>query len=124
MATTLGIDEHFFTRRRGFPEYVTVFTDLNKRKLFEVAGTKAKKKLIEDLKLIPGRDRVRVVCIDLAPGYRSLVKEFFPNARIVADKFHVLKLLSTEIMKERQAIAPHHKKILGSSRFVVGDSES
>lgn len=117
--TTLGIDEHFFTRRRGFPEYVTVFTDLNKRKLFEVAGSKAKKKLIEDLKLIPGRDRVRVVCIDLAPGYRSLVKEFFPNARIVADKFHVLKLLSTEIMKERQAIAPHHKKILGRKKLLA-----
>lgn len=117
--TTLGIDEHFFTRRRGFPEYCTVFTDLNKRKLFEVAPTKTKKQLIEQLNCIPGRLNVRIVCIDLAPGYKALVKDFFPNARIVADKFHVLKLLMTEIMKERQLIEPHHKKQLGRKRLLA-----
>ena len=116
--TTLGIDEHFFTRRRGFPEYCTVFTDLNKRKLFEVAPTKSKKELIKSLKHVPGREKVRIVCIDLAPGYRSLVKEFFPNAKIVADKFHVVKLLMTEIMKERQQVEDHHKKILGRKRLL------
>lgn len=117
--TTLGIDEHFFTRRRGFPEYCTVFTDLNKRKLFEVAPTKSKKYLIEYLKNIPGRERVKIVCIDLAPGYKALVKEFFPNARIVADKFHVVKLLMTEIMKERQKVEDHHRKTLGRKRLLA-----
>lgn len=116
--TTLGIDEHFFTRSRGYPEYVTVFTDLNKRKLFEVGSTKIKKKLIEQIKHIPGREDVKIVCIDLAPGYRSLVKEFFPNAKIVADKFHVIKLLMTELMKERKDIADHHKKVLGRKRIL------
>lgn len=114
----LGIDEHFFTRRRGFPEYCTVFTDLHNRKLFEVAPTKVKKSLIEDLQHIPGREQVKIVCIDLAPGYRALVKELFPNARIVADKFHVLKLLMNEIMKERQSIQDHHKKVLGRKRLL------
>ncbi len=85
--TTLGIDEHFFTRRRGFPEYVTVFTDLNKRKLFEVAPTKSKKPLMEFLKDIPGREKVRIVCIDLAPGYRSLVKELFLLLNIYLNVF-------------------------------------
>ena len=116
--TTLGIDEHFFTRRRGYPEYVTVFTDLNKRKLFEVGSTKIKKKLIEQVEHIPGRENVRIVCIDLSPGYRSLVKELFPNARIVADKFHVIKLLMIEIMKERKEVADHHKKVLSRKRIL------
>jgi transposase len=115
----MGIDEHFFTRRRGFPEYVTVFTDLKKRKLFEVAPTKSKKYLIEQLKDVPGRESVKIVCIDLAPGYRSLVKELFPNARIVADKFHVLKLLMNEIMKERMNIEEHHKKVLRRKRLLA-----
>ena len=117
--TTLGIDEHFFTRRRGYPEYCTVFTDLNKRRLFEVAPTKSKKALIEQLKHVKGRFDVKIVCIDLAPGYRSLVKELFPNARIVSDKFHVLKLLMPEIMKQRQLIKPEHKKILGRKRILA-----
>lgn len=117
--TTVGIDEHFFTRRRGFPEYCTVFTDLNKRKLFEVAPTKSKKHLLGKLKHIRGREEVKIVCIDLAPGYRSLVKELFPNARVVADKFHVLKLLMTELMKERQQIEKHHKKVLARKRILA-----
>lgn len=114
----LGIDEHFFTRRRGYPEYVTVFTDLKKRKLFEVAYSKSKNSLIEQVKHIPGRENVKFVCIDLSPGYRSLVKEFFPGARIIADKFHVIKLLMTELMKERKVIADHHKKILSRKRIL------
>jgi len=116
--TTLGIDEHFFTRRRGFPEYVTVFTDLNQRKLFEVASTKGKASLMEELKKIPGRESVKIVCIDLSPGYRSFVKEFFPNARIVADKFHVLKLLMNALMKERKHVECHHKKALSRNRIL------
>ena len=115
----LGIDEHFFTRRNGYPEYVTVFTDLHRHKLFEVAPTKSKRNLISYIKSIPGREEVKVVCIDLAPGYRSLVKQFFPRARIVADKFHVLKLLMTEIMKERQLVEGHHKKVLGRKKLLT-----
>ena len=115
----VGIDEHFFTRRRGFPEYATVFTDLKKRKLFEVCLGKSKASLIEQLKYIPGRENVRIVCIDLAPGYRSLVKDLFPKACIVADKFHVVKLLSIEIMKERQSIDGHHKKALSRYRLLT-----
>ncbi len=37
-------------------------------------------------------------------GYRSFVRRFFPNARIVADKFHVLRLLSPAINRHRKAI--------------------
>lgn len=117
--TTLGLDEHFFTRRRGFPEYVTVFTDLNKRKLFEVAPTKNRKRLIAEMKNQPGREQVKIVCIDLASGYKALSKEMFPNARIVADKFHVIKLLMPSIMKERGLIEDHHKKILGRKRLLM-----
>ena len=41
----LGIDEHFFTRRRGFTGFVTVFTDLKKRTLIEMAQGKDNKGL-------------------------------------------------------------------------------
>ena len=35
--STIGIDEHFFTRRRGRAEFVTVFTDFKNKRLREVA---------------------------------------------------------------------------------------
>ncbi len=75
----LGIDEHFFSRRKGFTEFATVFCDLRKKRLFEMSQGKDKRSLLEQVQHIPGRERVRVVVIDLSNGYLSLVKELFPN---------------------------------------------
>jgi transposase len=37
---------------------------------------------------------VRVVCIDLSSSYRSLIRKYFPNALIVADRFHAIRLVN------------------------------
>jgi transposase len=43
---------------------------------------------------LEGKAEVRVVCMDLAANYRALVRLHFPNARIVADRFHVIRLIN------------------------------
>ncbi|KTD57022.1 TnpA transposase [Legionella santicrucis] len=50
-------------------------------------------KLKEYLQQLPGKERVKVICMDLSSTYRSLVKKYFPNAMIVADRFHVIRLI-------------------------------
>ena len=107
----LGIDEHFFTRRKGFAEFVTVFANIGKRRLFEMAKGKDRKSLIEQLGDIPGRENVQVVVIDLSNGYRAFVREMFPNARIVADKFHALRLITPALIKARKEIQGHRKEL-------------
>jgi transposase len=51
-----------------------------------------------------GRENVKVVVIDLSSSYRSIVHQLFPNAKIVADKFHALRLLNPALMKLRKQI--------------------
>lgn len=46
---------------------------------------------LEITKLI-GKDKVRVMVMDLSEGYRSLAKKYFTSALIVADRFHVIRL--------------------------------
>jgi len=87
----LGIDEHRFTRKQGF---LTTFCDLEKHRVFDIAKGRSAGELEEFLLRLRGRDKVRVVCIDMNPAYRRLVKEWFPNARIVADRFHVIRLVN------------------------------
>jgi transposase len=87
----LGIDEHFFTRKKG---YATTFVDLRKRKVFDVQLGRSRRALEGYLKRLRGRERVRVVVMDLAETYRSIVKAYFPNAKIVADRFHVIRLVN------------------------------
>ena len=100
----IGIDEHFFTRRRGRAEFVTVITDHKNKRLREVAFGKQKDGLKYQLQDIEGRENVKHVTLDMSDSYRSFVKEFFPNAQMIADKFHVLRLLTPAINKARVQI--------------------
>jgi transposase len=100
----IGIDEHFFSRRRGFTEFVTVTTDMVNKRVREVALGKAIGDITPQFTHIEGRENVKQVVCDLADTYRSFAKQFFPNAEVVADKFHVLRLLSHHIMRKRKEI--------------------
>ncbi len=107
----LGIDEHFFRRKNGFTEFVTMFTDVKNKKMFEMAQGKDGKSLIEQLKNIPGRENVKVVVIDVSSAYKSFARRMFPNAVLVADKFHVLRLIKPQIMKAGKDIHGHRQEL-------------
>ncbi len=50
---------------------------------------------------IQGRENVEWVVQDLSETYRAITKELFPNAQRIADKFHVLRLLSPALRRRR-----------------------
>lgn len=87
----LGIDEHFFSRRQG---YATTLCDLKHHSVFDVVLGRSQASLEAYFLSLEGKALVRVVCMDLASNYRALVRKHFPNARIVADRFHVIRLIN------------------------------
>jgi transposase len=92
----MGIDEHFFTRKQG---YATTIADLTRRKVFDVHLGRSEPSLRHYLRKLIGRERVRVVVMDLAETYRSIAKKYFPRALIVADRFHVIRLVNQQFVK-------------------------
>lgn len=56
-----------------------------------------------------GKERVKVICIDLSSNYRNVISQLFPNAKIVADRFHVIRLLHHQCMLTFQEIDPSIK---------------
>jgi transposase len=102
----LGIDEHFFSKKHGF---ATTFCDLRKHRIFDVVLGRAQQDLAGYLATLPGKDKVKVVCIDLSSTYRSLIKLHFPNAKIVADRFHVIRLINQMALQTYQSIDPEIK---------------
>jgi transposase len=50
-------------------------------------------------KKLIGKDKVRVAVMDLSETYRSLAKKYFINAMIVADRFHVIRLVNQQFIK-------------------------
>jgi transposase len=87
----LGLDEHFFTRRRG---YATTFCDLKNHKVYDVVLGRSEASLDAYFQRLKGKAEVQMVCMDLASVYRALVRKHFPNARIVADRFHVIRIIN------------------------------
>ncbi len=87
----LGIDEHFFTRRKG---YATTLCDLKNHRVYDITLGRSETALDSYFLHLKGKERVRIVCMDLAAVYRSLVRKYFPQAMIVADRFPVIRLVN------------------------------
>lgn len=87
----LGIDEHFFSKKHG---YATTLCDLERRRVFDVTLGRSENALEGYFDRLLGKDKVRVVCMDLSSTYRAVVRKHLPKALIVADRFHVIRLVN------------------------------
>jgi transposase len=106
----MGIDEHFFSKKEG---YATTFVDLKNHKVFDVVLGRSEESLKAFLKRLKGRERVQVVVMDLSETYRAIAQKYFPNAMIVADRFHVVRLLNHHFLKVWGLLDPEGRKNRG-----------
>ena len=106
----LGIDEHFFSRRQG---YATTFCDLKNHKVYDVVLGRSELSLEAYLQRLKGKSAVQLVAMDLSPTYRSIVQKHFPNARIVADRFHVIRLVNHHFLASWRDLDPTGSKNRG-----------
>lgn len=102
---TIGIDEHSFRRMRGRTEFASVIVDYNNSRIYELVQGKTNDDLYSALHEIPGRENVKNVIVDLCDPFKNFALSHFPNAKLVADKFHVLRLLTPALIKRRYEIA-------------------
>ncbi|WP_438802929.1 ISL3 family transposase [Laspinema palackyanum] len=98
-AKRISIDE--IAMHKGHQDYKAVICDLDKNKLIEVIDGRTQDCLIERLSELPSKVRksVKEVSVDMWHGFPKVIKEIFPNAQIVTDRFHVMKLLIEELKK-------------------------
>ena len=93
--TQLGFDE---TSRRKGHQYVTVAVDLEERRVLHVVKGKDANtiKEIQGYLETKGVDckQITQASIDLSPSFISGIKQYFPEASITFDRFHVVKLLN------------------------------
>ncbi len=99
----LGIDE--IAVRKGHKDFAVVLSDLDSHQLIGMAPSRTHR----DIKAVlePWGEEVLSniveVSIDLSGNYRGLVRRLMPQAEIVADRFHVMKLVNQELNQARNA---------------------
>jgi transposase len=99
----LGVDEIFLGRRDKF---LTVVSDLATGEPLWV-GLERKRQTLDRFfaEALPPRRRraVRAVCVDMWEPFRLSLQAHLPHARIVYDKFHVLRHASEALDETRRA---------------------
>ena len=105
--SAIGIDEHAYGKNKEFrrTQFVTTIVNHNKGKMFEAVIGKTQAELEKATSHIPGRENVQWATIDMCDPYRNFIRSFFPQAKIVADKFHVLRLLTPSLLRKRKEIS-------------------
>ena len=98
-AKRLSLDE--IAMRKGHKNFKTVVSDIDKAKLIEVINGHNTEAIIEKLmdQPIEIREAVEEVSIDMWGGFTKVIQEVFPRAKIVTDRFHVMKPLIKELKK-------------------------
>src|SRR5262249_22788612 len=99
--------------------YATTLCDLKNHTIYDVVLGRSESSLEGFFHSLEGKSLVRVVCIDLATHYRALVRKHFPNALIVADRFHVIRLINHHFLscwREFDAVGSKNRGLLSLMR--------
>lgn len=122
----LSLDE--FARRKGKGNFATILTDLDTSSLLEVIDSHKSEDIITVLKQQPieMREGVEEVCVDMWGGFPKVIRETFPNAQIVIDRFHVQKLVNKALNNVRLAVnfkGLKNRSLLMNNRVKLSDKE-
>ena len=100
----LGIDEIALKKRHK--QFALILSDLQRRCVIAVLPSReqAAIKVWFDTLSPEQQQAIRVVSMDMWRPYRSFVEQFLPDARIVADRFHVMKQLNEQLSNARRQI--------------------
>ncbi len=114
----LGIDEAHL-----FRHYRCVLTDVEKRTMIDLLVNRNASTVISYLRKMPNRYRIEIVCMDMWQPYRDSVRIVLREARIVIDKFHVVRYASDALdaaRKElRKNLTDKQRKTLMHDRFAL-----
>lgn len=113
----LGIDEiHLAGRARA------VFTNIQEKTILNMFKDRNKDTVLKYLRTLDN-SVVEVVTMDMWRPYKDSVNNVFPNATVVIDKFHVLRLanLAVEIYRKelRKTLNSKQKNDLKGDRFLL-----
>jgi transposase len=118
----LAVDEVYVGKRH---QYLTLVLDLDSGAVVFVGEGRGSATLRPFFRrLRQSRAKVRAVASDMAGGFLKAVREFLPEARLVLDRFHVVKLFNEKLTKlrrdlYREATDDLHKTVLKGTRWLL-----
>jgi len=119
----LGIDEDHVNKIFRF-----VITDSENNELLDILPDRETSTITSFFNRMDEKRNVKVVTMDMYRPYRAIIKNTFPSACIVVDKFHVVQLTNRKMDEVRKSIrdnmsAAERKRFLYLSKLMKSNKE-
>lgn len=113
----MGIDEIYLIKPRG------VITNIQNRTVVEILHNRNKETISKYLNGLHNKESIKYVAMDMWRPYKDAVEEILPNAMIVIDKFHVVKMANEALEKVRKSVRleldTKQRRYLKSDRLIL-----
>jgi transposase len=121
----IGVDE--FSVKKGHI-FNTVVCDLKAKRVMTVIEGKGSSRLAGYLRGLKNPERVKAVSIDMSNPFHDAVRKSLPKAKIVVDKFHVIRHFNQVLDKARfsdqgKGLKTGRKRELYKNRFTLLKAE-
>ena len=121
LPVVLSIDE--FRGNADGKKFQVILTDPKKHDLIDILPTRTQNVLIDYFKRFPNKKDVRFFIMDMNRVYKELAEAFFPNAKIVIDRFHVVRYVTWALENVRKRVQkmmhPSKRKYFKRSRKLL-----
>ena len=118
----LSIDE--FKGKAAGQKYQVIITDSENKRIMDILPARTTPALLQYFYQFPMSERRKVefVTMDMSMQFRSVIKTIFPKARIVADRFHMIRLVQwamERVRKAEQKRLCHHSRMFKSNKIIL-----
>jgi len=123
MPKVLSIDE--FKGNTGNNKYQCILVDAQKRRILDILPDRRLEHLQDYFRSIPliERQKVKYFVCDMWKQYAQIARDFFPNAKIITDKYHFVRQVSWAIENVRKRaqkdMIPSVRKHFKRSRSLI-----
>jgi transposase len=117
----LAIDE--FRGNAEGEKFQCILADPKNRRVVDVLPTRKHEMIRHHLLGFGNRRDVRFVVMDMTGGYRRLMHELFPQAKIIVDKYHYVRQITYAIerirIEEQKRLSDRWRKYFKRSKYLL-----
>jgi len=117
----LSLDE--FKGNVDGEKFQCILTAPLQHKVFDILPSRHTSTVQDYLKRFPNRNEVKAVVMDMNSGFRDVVRAFLPYAKIVIDRFHVVRYCTWAMddvrRKLQKSLKPETRKYFKRSRKLL-----
>jgi len=117
----LSIDE--FRGNTEYGKFQCILTDPVHKRIVDVLPTRCHAQIYDYLRTFPNRNQVQYFVMDMNREYLDIAKKLLPNAKIVIDRFHVVRYCTWALENVRKRVQkrllPEQRKYFKRSRKLL-----